>query len=74
MDDHDGQIHLRGLSQVPVKTIFEFLDVCSSSIQRLQVVGKQTEAGSVEGDDGLIGSLIGHCWKKIDDEEDSEER
>lgn len=34
LDDKDGHIHLRGLSQVPVNTMSEFQEVFSSGIQR----------------------------------------
>ncbi|XP_058761139.1 kinesin-like protein KIN-10B isoform X2 [Vicia villosa] len=37
LDDQDGQIHLRGLSQVPVRTMSEFLDVFASGVQRRKV-------------------------------------
>ncbi|CAK8541650.1 unnamed protein product [Lathyrus sativus] len=37
LDDQDGQIHLRGLSQVPVHTMSEFLDVFASGVQRRKV-------------------------------------
>ncbi|CAI8612647.1 unnamed protein product [Vicia faba] len=37
LDDRDGQIHLRGLSQVPVRTMSEFLDVFASGVQRRKV-------------------------------------
>jgi kinesin family protein 22 len=34
LDDKDGQIHLRGLSQVPVNTMSEFQEIFSSGVQR----------------------------------------
>ncbi|XP_045792897.1 kinesin-like protein KIN-10B isoform X1 [Trifolium pratense] len=34
LDDKDGQIHLRGLSQVPVHTMSEFQEIFSSGVQR----------------------------------------
>ncbi|TKY66030.1 Kinesin protein KIF22-B [Spatholobus suberectus] len=36
-DDKDGQIHLRGLSQVPINTMSEFQDVFSCGVQRRKV-------------------------------------
>ncbi|MED6185574.1 hypothetical protein PIB30_058425 [Stylosanthes scabra] len=36
-DDKDGQIHLRGLSQVPIHTMSDFHDVFSSGVQRRKV-------------------------------------
>ncbi|KAL1359644.1 kinesin-like protein KIN-10B [Arachis hypogaea] len=36
-DDKDGEIHLRGLSQVPINTMSEFHDVFSSGVQRRKV-------------------------------------
>ncbi|KAK7255824.1 hypothetical protein RIF29_29247 [Crotalaria pallida] len=33
-DDKDGKIHLRGLSQVPIKTMSEFQEVFSCGVQR----------------------------------------
>ncbi|KAI4356474.1 hypothetical protein L6164_000496 [Bauhinia variegata] len=37
LDDKDGQIHLRGLSQVPITTMSEFQEVFSSGVQRRKV-------------------------------------
>ncbi|GAU21849.1 hypothetical protein TSUD_176950 [Trifolium subterraneum] len=34
LDDKDGQIHLKGLSQVPVNTMSEFQEIFSSGVQR----------------------------------------
>lgn len=36
-DDKDGQIHLRGLSQVPINTMSEFQDVFLCGVQRRKV-------------------------------------
>lgn len=36
-EDKDGQIHLRGLSQVPVNTMSEFQEVFSCGVQRRKV-------------------------------------
>ncbi|KAK7293054.1 hypothetical protein RJT34_15915 [Clitoria ternatea] len=36
-DDKDGQIHLRGLSQVPINTMPEFQEVFSCGVQRRKV-------------------------------------
>ncbi|KAL2336618.1 hypothetical protein Fmac_011064 [Flemingia macrophylla] len=36
-DDKDGQIHLRGLSQVPINTMSEFQDVFFCGVQRRKV-------------------------------------
>ncbi|KAK7395292.1 hypothetical protein VNO78_15843 [Psophocarpus tetragonolobus] len=36
-DDKDGQIHLRGLSQVPINTMSEFQDVFSCGVQKRKV-------------------------------------
>ncbi|RDX60657.1 Kinesin-like protein KIN-10B [Mucuna pruriens] len=36
-DDKDGQIHLRGLSQIPISTMSEFQDVFSCGVQRRKV-------------------------------------
>ncbi|XVF55284.1 hypothetical protein PTKIN_Ptkin06aG0024500 [Pterospermum kingtungense] len=37
LDDKDGQIHLRGLSRVPINSMSEFHEVFSSGIQRRKV-------------------------------------
>ncbi|KAF5179245.1 Kinesin-like protein kin-10b [Thalictrum thalictroides] len=37
LDDKDGQVHLKGLSQVPVSSMPEFQQVLSSGIQRRKV-------------------------------------
>ncbi|XP_054784183.1 LOW QUALITY PROTEIN: kinesin-like protein KIN-10B [Prosopis cineraria] len=37
MDDKDGQIHLRGLSQVPIHTMSEFMETFSTAVQRRKV-------------------------------------
>ncbi|XP_065636086.1 kinesin-like protein KIN-10B isoform X2 [Quercus suber] len=37
LDDKNGQIHLRGLSQVPVKSMYEFYETFSCGIQRRKV-------------------------------------
>lgn len=37
LDDKDGQIHLRGLSQVPINTMSEFQEVFSCGVQRRKV-------------------------------------
>ena len=37
LDDKNGQIHLRGLSQVPVKSMSEFYETFSCGIQRRKV-------------------------------------
>lgn len=37
LDDKDGQIHLRGLSRVPVKSMPEFYEAFSCGIQRRKV-------------------------------------
>ncbi|GAB4833797.1 hypothetical protein Ancab_032046 [Ancistrocladus abbreviatus] len=37
LDDKDGQVHLRGLSKVPVNSMSEFHEVFSSGIQRRKV-------------------------------------
>lgn len=36
-DDKDGQVHLRGLSQVPINTMSEFQEVFSCGVQRRKV-------------------------------------
>lgn len=37
LDDKDGQIHLRGLSRVPVNSMSEFFEVFDCAIQRRKV-------------------------------------
>lgn len=37
LDDKDGQIHLRGLSRVPINSMYEFHEVFTSGIQRRKV-------------------------------------
>lgn len=37
LDDKDGQVHLRGLSQVPINTMSEFQEVFSCGVQRRKV-------------------------------------
>lgn len=37
LDDKDGQIHLRGLSRVPVKSMDEFYEAFSCGIQRRRI-------------------------------------
>ncbi|XP_050285050.1 kinesin-like protein KIN-10B [Quercus robur] len=37
LDDKNGQIHLRGLSQVPVKSMSEFYEIFSCGIQRRKI-------------------------------------
>ncbi|KAI9115964.1 hypothetical protein K1719_012894 [Acacia pycnantha] len=37
MDDKDGQIHLRGLSQVHIHTMSEFMETFSTAVQRRKV-------------------------------------
>ncbi|CAJ1799007.1 unnamed protein product [Sphenostylis stenocarpa] len=37
LDDKDGLVHLRGLSQVPINTMSEFQDVFSCGVQRRKV-------------------------------------
>ena len=37
LDDKDGQIHLRGLSQVPINSMSEFQEVFSCGVQRRKV-------------------------------------
>ncbi|KAJ1387907.1 P-loop containing nucleoside triphosphate hydrolase [Sesbania bispinosa] len=36
-DDKDGQVHLRGLSQVPINTMSEFHEVFSCGVQRRKI-------------------------------------
>ena len=37
MDDKDGQVHLRGLSRVPIHTMSEFMETFSTAVQRRKV-------------------------------------
>lgn len=37
LDDKDGQLHLKGLSQVPVNSMTEFQEIFSRGIQRRKV-------------------------------------
>ncbi|KAK9684192.1 hypothetical protein RND81_10G193000 [Saponaria officinalis] len=71
LDDKEGQIHLRGLSSVPVNSLSEFYDVFSRGLQRRKVahtglndVSSRSHAVLVinvaaPSHDGLQGGIIG---------------
>lgn len=60
-DDKDGQIHLKGLSQVPINTISEFMEVFSTGVQRRKVAHTGLNDVSSRSHGVLVISVSSPC-------------
>ncbi|GLT92541.1 hypothetical protein SLE2022_103740 [Rubroshorea leprosula] len=60
-DDKDGQIHLKGLSQVPIHSISEFHEVFSSGVQRRKVAHTGLNDVSSRSHGVLVISVSSTC-------------
>ncbi|XP_012568995.1 kinesin-like protein KIN-10B isoform X2 [Cicer arietinum] len=58
LDDKDGQIHLKGLSKVPINTMSEFQEVFSSGVQRRKVAHTSLNDVSSRSHGVLVISVV----------------
>lgn len=61
MDDKDGQIHLKGLSRVPITSMSEFYEVFSCGIQRRKVAHTGLNDVSSRSHGVLVISVSSPC-------------
>lgn len=61
LDDKDGQIHLKGLSRVPINSMSEFYEVFSCGIQRRKVAHTGLNDVSSRGHGVLVISVSTPC-------------